>query len=103
MPEHSERDREKLVGFFEEWGLQQYVPFHTERDMLADYLIANGVTGGWIPVRERMPEKSGQYLVYAHGYVGMVQFDVGTDTEICFWTHEVTHWMPLPEPPKINK
>lgn len=44
MPECIEREREKLVGFFEEWGLQQYVPFHTERAMLADYLIAHGVT-----------------------------------------------------------
>lgn len=55
----------------------------------------------WIPVTERLPEKSGSYLVYVYGEV----------TEMDCWhgkwhmlgddyTKAVTHWMPLPEPPK---
>ena len=55
----------------------------------------------WIPVTERLPEKNGSYLVYVYGEV----------TEMDYWhgkwhrlrddyTKAVTHWMPLPEPPK---
>lgn len=36
-------EREKLERIFDGWGLEQYIPFHTERAMLADYLLANGV------------------------------------------------------------
>lgn len=34
--------RSMLIKAFDEWGLNQYIPFHTEREMLADYLVANG-------------------------------------------------------------
>ena len=55
----------------------------------------------WIPVTERLPEKNGVYLVYVYREV----------TEMNYWhgkwhmlrddyTKAVTHWMPLPEPPK---
>ena len=55
----------------------------------------------WIPVTERLPEKNGSYLVYVYGEA----------TEMNYWhgkwhrlrddyTKAVTHWMPLPEPPK---
>lgn len=78
----------------------------------AEYLIANGVTvQKWIPVTERLPEKMGQYVC---------RYVFGDNTEYPFYqvlyyytavekphfqnegTLElrVTHWMPLPEPPK---
>ena len=54
----------------------------------------------WIPVTERLPEKSGDYLVFDacgnlyvnewHFLLRMWQFD----------DSRITHWMPLPEPPK---
>lgn len=57
--------------------------------------------GEWIPVTERPPKKNGVYLVYVYGEV----------TEMNYWhgkwhmlrddyTKAVTHWMPLPQPPK---
>ena len=59
----------------------------------------------WIPVTERLPEIG--TVVLAHGKrsatTGMFQ---GTDSkpQYWWWKHntikEVTHWMPLPEPPK---
>ena len=97
---------------------------------LADHLIANGVvvskmetTTKWIPVTERLPDNLDAYLVvvmykYNHeleysydtdvatfdpsgdaGYIDGVwstynDWDEGQD---CL---TVTHWMPLPEPPK---
>lgn len=33
----------RIVKIMNDWGLNQYIPFHTEIAMLADYLLANGV------------------------------------------------------------
>ena len=51
----------------------------------------------WIPVSERNPEKTGRYLVACEGIRGTV-IRVYKDG----WSslQEVTHWMPLPKPPK---
>ena len=79
---------------------------------IADHLIANGVTvQKWIPVTERLPEekqlvlavcKSGKIFVgdYWDCY-GTIIWRIRTardSTKII--TQIVTHWMPLPEPPK---
>lgn len=67
----------------------------------ADHLIANGVTNQkWIPVTERLPEQGQEVILYTGNIlkptVLAYQFwNPKYDT----WTH-VTHWMPLPEPPK---
>lgn len=78
----------------------------------------------WISVKERLPEESGQYIVccddsgcpcgegiwYESGVVVCAQVDVGINGGVCWEWNEngtlydlegvVTHWMPLPEPPK---
>ena len=71
----------------------------------------------WIPVTERFPEDDRQVLAYygfdhGDGYLGMMFVQVldwfGHDPKPHF-QHEglngmtVTHWMPLPEPPKEEK
>ena len=85
---------------------------------VADHLIANCVAFAtdkndghkWIPVTERLPEPETDVLAYSHGcvvimtyrytrhgYLYFMDFD-----ESGYW-HEkygVTHWMPLPDPPK---
>ena len=90
----------------------------------ADCLLANGVTvQEWISVKDRLPEDSGCYLVvYRDKYNGIVSiaFDMYVKCNIGEWwesefacditkqflwatrlqEQEVTHWMPLPEPPK---
>lgn len=59
----------------------------------------------WIPVTERLPEHSGDYLVYSVGG----NWKQLSAVEIGFWydmrfivqsLFDVTHWMPLPEPPE---
>lgn len=59
----------------------------------------------WIPVTERLPEKSGWYLTFVcNKWQGSL-----SDQTVSIWDGErfhvgsfaiVTHWMPLPEPPK---
>ncbi len=69
-----------------------------------DYLIANGVTvQKWIPVTERLPELSGEYLVYCGEYDGICVLYYEILKTKGKWRSnwkEVTHWMPLPEPPR---
>ena len=75
---------------------------------LVSYLIANGVTvQEWISVDERLPEEKVNCIVhYKHAYCDNDDYwAIG----ICFydgekfqmdWSYKVTHWMPLPKPPK---
>ena len=78
----------------------------------ADHLIANGVTldnqvssRKWIPVSERLPEKRETVLVcdVRENYMNAWEY-LGRDEwlyDSSIWeTKEITHWMPLPEPPK---
>ena len=70
---------------------------------IADHLIAHGVTvQEWISVDDRLPEKdeiviicTDKNFIYAGELIGDTWF-LDNDS----WTATVTHWMPLPEPPK---
>ena len=86
--------------------------FGTDAYAIADHLIANGVTiQQWIPVTERLPKPN------ADGSVNCVLVTNGRVIHMAYITerifafcengqieepmfYEVTHWMPLPEPPK---
>ena len=75
---------------------------------LADSLIAHGVTvQEWISVDDRLPEEKVDCFVnYQHAYCYNDDYwAIG----ICFYdgkkfqlnpAYKVTHWMPMPEPPK---
>mgnify|MGYP003301372043 CR=1 FL=1 len=70
----------------------------------ADHLIANGVTvQEWISVKDRFPEKEGDYLIYAtvpfNGRKFMAVMHYEKDAYLPIWS-DTTHWMPLPQPPK---
>ena len=77
-------------------------------DRFADYLIAHGVmVQEWISVDDRFPEEKANFIVYyQHAYCDN---DGYWEIGICFNdgekfqinpAYKVTHWMPLPEPPK---
>ena len=68
--------------------------------------------GGWISVKDRLPEKSDKVLVYLDSGVMMDvwysskhrkfnSFDENEPNENNF--KNVTHWMPLPEPPGVKE
>ena len=76
--------------------------------MIADHLIANGVTvQQWIQVSERLPEENDVYMVSAFdGHARRTTFAQWQNRlkrwyltgARSYW--KVTHWMPMPEPPK---
>ena len=86
---------------------------YTDIEDIADHLIANGVTvQEWISVDDRLPEEGDYVLCVLKG------FNYGGKIQVCkfvpadkfndkpYFEHfrngfpSVTHWMPLPQPPK---
>lgn len=74
-----------------------------------DNLIAHGVTvQEWIPVTERLPEAGKVLCITTKGHYKVMEwlatFNCWSDPGGIDFTHfkreYVTHWMPLPEPPK---
>lgn len=61
----------------------------------------------WISVNERLPENQFIVLAYVHHSYELVRWNEYEE----IWEHEfgwfnkdeVTHWMPLPEPPKEDE
>ena len=89
----------------------------------AEYLIEHGVTvQEWIPVTERLPERDKEVLLIVHGWEDRLYYTgclhrqeaerswlTGIESKASDWKiwgfsylrePIVTHWMPLPNPPK---
>ena len=80
---------------------------------VADHLIAHGVTfatdnnvgSKWIPVTERLPEDEKKVLcILEDGFFCILEWLswewLWNDGHNVYAEKDVTHWMPLPEPPK---
>lgn len=96
--------REKLVELLDDFPVQ--LEWHNN-DELADHLIANGVTvQEWIPVTERLPENFVSVLGYMPASAPFPAVRECYTVGNAFFfpalndVQMVTHWMPLPEPPK---
>ena len=96
--------REKLVELIESaryWG-------SNTSEEIAENLIAHGVTvQDWISVKDKLPKEKVDCIVhYKHAYCDNDDYwAIG----MCFYdgekfqfdpAYKVTHWMPLPHPPK---
>ena len=108
-------DREKLIALLHEAGqrcgdIECYDGEECEyageingcMAFIADHLIANGVVvQRWIPVTERLPE-DGQTVIacVTHRFGDKSIIPMVFWHESYFHWQDVTHWMPLPEPPK---
>lgn len=74
-----------------------------QTEAVADYLLDSGVTAQeWISVKDRLPKNdeiviicTDKNFIYAGELIGDTWF-LDNDS----WTATVTHWMPLPQPPK---
>ena len=75
-----------------------------EKD-IAELAYKNGYEKGkpkWIPVSERLPDENTEVLTYRKGGISIELLHDGVwgDDDIEYAPYKVTHWMPLPEPPK---
>lgn len=101
-------DREKLfnlIGQVQDCGcdVSNVVEMnYVENNILVDYLIDNGVTvQGWIPVTERLPELWTDVLAFDSVHKEIRYAYMAEDAWVGVRMNgKVTHWMPLPEPPK---
>ena len=96
--------KEKLVELLDRFVYDDWY----DNDDIAEKLISNGVTvQEWIPVTDRLPEERVNCIVhYKHAYCNNDGYwAIGS----CFYdgekfqtnlAYKVTHWMPIPEPPK---
>ena len=91
--------REKLVELLDDMQRSGtgYFGSAIENKKIADYLIRHGVTvQDWVSVDDRLPDVGNIVLIYSETY-GVCLDSYSDDT---FDYFDVTHWMPLPQPPK---
>lgn len=81
-------------------------------EMIANAPTIEPVKQGWISVNDRMPERNELVLVcaanaarggkirFVGAYDGFWFLQTAADTIGLTIQYDVTHWMPLPEPPK---
>ena len=81
-------------------------PVDSFEDFIADGVLSAGYRKQrWIPVTERLPEYGKVVLACGkrHATSGQFQGAYPSDPHYWLWrgcSKYVTHWMPLPEPPK---
>ena len=79
---------------------------HKLKEEIADHLISNGVTvQEWVSVEDGLPKngKEGVLIALRWGEVDIGWCEDGRwDSEFVneYEDGEVTHWMPIPQPPK---
>ena len=100
--------REKLVELLTEFYGCDPMYYNVDALAIADYLIRHGVTvQDWVSVKERLPQEKVDCIVhYKHAYCDNDDYwAIG----MCFYdgekfqfdpAYKVTHWMPMPQPPK---
>lgn len=96
-------EREELIKILGDMPGIAWSP--SARGVVGDHLIANGVAvQKWISVSERLPDKPGDYLVLSKNKNYSVRtfliYDEVRKEFIHIENGTITHWMPLPQPPK---
>ena len=89
--------REKLVELLDRFVDDDWY----SSEEIADKLIAHSVTvQEWISVKDRLPEQGREVIAYSGGVLKPTVFACQ------FWNQNydgwarITHWMPMPQPPK---
>ena len=91
--------REKLIGILRKPIFPHELVDPTEA--VADYLLDSGVTvQEWISVEDRLPEQGEKAIcIDADGDMMIGKYTEWGWMFPCYF-EELTHWMPIPEPPK---
>ena len=117
--------KEKLVELLTEFYGCDPMYYDVDALAIAQHLVAHGVTvQEWISVKDRLPEEDGSYLVYSNSFGNHKSvklrwfakdaemagaYDIAGQKNVWYLydsecgyisINSVTHWMPLPEPPK---
>lgn len=101
--------REKLVELLGRCAVEESITIEpVAENRLVDFLANHGVTvQEWVSVDDRLPEEKVDCIVhYKHAYcnndgywaIGFCFYD-GEKFRIDL-AYKVTHWMPIPQPPK---
>jgi hypothetical protein len=118
--------REKLIDIVETHA--DFLDWDTKEDMVDSIMDAfatdNNVGSKWISVKDRLPEKDGNYLIFERGYLvpsirvlsfakdgrKIDKYDFHREWKNVWYRYDsewghitvdaVTHWMHLPAPPK---
>lgn len=95
--------RGKLVELLTEFYGCDPMYYGVDALAIAQHLMAHGVTvQEWISVKDRLPEEEARVLVYLDSNRSYTKTDTDRliNSKWVRWDRDVTHWMPLPEPPK---
>ena len=92
----------------QKWDSSCWIRYKLFENVIDKFPTADVQPVRWIPVTERLPEQGKRYLVIRFDEVTKTQFiDIlWHDAHDLWWNrlykgqYNVTHWMPLPEPPK---
>ena len=104
--ENAEDQRVRMISCC---TVDEFIDIPIREEYVADYLIANGVTvQEWISVDDRLPKPFTYALVQMPGETPHQTVREGFISRDGVWhsalydrePDEVTHWMPLPQPPK---
>lgn len=80
---------------------EQFAPADFQRMVEEAPTVETVPAEKWIPITERLPNKSGRYLVsYDSGYVAMALYYESVSKWGSTTTERIVAWMPLPEPYK---
>ena len=103
--------REKLIELLD--GVMDVAIAPAAYAVIADHLIANGVTvQKWISVNDRLPKPETDVIAFVGDYIDILSYRYDRRGNLAFmymddsgWWHErirpsVTHWQYLPQPPK---
>lgn len=98
----------ELLSHKQQYGIATEEPpeaiYTIENHQVADHLLANGVTmQEWISVKDRLPDPFVDVLVSRNGKISIDYYEEDGSFAYDFKGRRVTHWMPLPQPPIVDK
>lgn len=100
-------DADAIIEWIDE-NVSEYTPYAlVTKAIVISALKSKNVAptvGEWVSVKDRLPEKNGDYITYDRDGTVWPHFFTASskvwEDALGFSTELVTHWMPLPEPPK---